>query len=118
MGRCHEDGQVAVFLHEGLIDDAIAVADASTGQRLVEQVVAAALASRPDWVIQACQRQAEYIINKGQSKYYGRAVNWLEKARTTYRALGREEQWQTYLNELLSLYWRKTSLVPMLKALS
>jgi len=60
---------------------------------------------------------AEYIINKGQTKYYGRAINWLEKARTTYRALGREEQWQTYLNGLLSLHWRKSKLVPMLKAL-
>jgi uncharacterized Zn finger protein len=81
-------------------------------------VVAAALTSRPDWAIQACQRQAEYIINKGQTKYYDRAVNWLEKARTTYRALGREEEWQTYLNGLLSLHWRKSTLVPMLKALS
>jgi uncharacterized Zn finger protein len=113
-----KDGQVEVFLHEGLIDDAIAVADSSTDYKLRERVVAAALTSRPDWAIQACQRQAEYIINKGQTKYYDRAVNWLEKARTTYRALGREEEWQTYLNGLLSLHWRKSTLVPMLKALS
>ena len=113
-----KDGQVEVFLHEGLIDDAIAVANSSTDYKLIERVVAAALTSRPDWTIQACQRQAEYIINKGQTKYYGRAVNWLEKARTTYRALGREEEWQTYLNGLLSLHWRKSTLVPMLKALS
>ena len=114
----YKDGQVEVFLHEGLIDDAIAVVESSTDYKLIEQVVGAALTSRPDWVIQACQRQAEYIINKGQTKYYARAVNWLEKARTTYRALGREEQWQTYLNGLLSLHWRKSTLVPMLKALS
>lgn len=113
----YQSGKVDVFLHEGLIDDAIAVVESSENHTLIERVVATALASRPDWVIQACQRQAEYIINKGQSKYYGRAVNWLEKARTTYRALGREEQWQTYLNELLSLHWRKTTLVPMLKVL-
>jgi uncharacterized Zn finger protein len=113
-----KDGQVEMFLHEGLIDDAIAVADSSTDYKLIERVVAAALTSRPDWVIQACQRQAEYIISKGQTKYYSRAVNWLEKARTTYRALGCEEQWQTYLSELLSLHWRKTTLVPMLKALN
>jgi uncharacterized Zn finger protein len=113
----YQSGKVDVFLHEGLIDDAIAVVESSTDYKLIERVVAAALASRPDWVIQVCQRQAEYIINKGQSKYYGRAVNWLEKARTTYQALDREEQWQTYLNGLLDIHWRKSTLVPMLKAL-
>ena len=114
----YQSGKVDVFLHEGLIDDAIAIVESSENHTLIESVVAAALTLQPDWVIQACQRQAEYIINKGQTKYYGRAVNWLEKARTTYRALGREEQWQTYLNGLLSLHWRKSTLVPMLKALS
>jgi uncharacterized Zn finger protein len=114
----YQSGKVDVFLHEGLVDDAIAVVESSTDYKLIERVVAAALALRPDWVIQVCQRQAEYIINKGQTKYYGRAVNWLEKARMTYQALGREEQWQTYLSGLLSLHWRKSALVPMLKALS
>ncbi len=114
----YKDGQVEVFLHEGLIDDAIAVLESSTDYKLIERVVAAALTSRPDWAIQACQRQAEYIINKGQTKYYGRAINWLEKAHTTYQALDREEEWQTYLNGILSIHWRKSTLVPMLKALS
>jgi uncharacterized Zn finger protein len=34
-----------------------------------------------------------------------------------YRALGHEEEWQAYLNELLSQHGRKYKLVPMLKAL-
>lgn len=114
----YQSGKVDVFLHEGLIDDAIAIVESSENHTLIERVVATALTLRPDWVIQVCQRQAEYIINKGQTKYYARAVNWLEKARTTYRALDREEQWQTYLSGLLSLHWRKSTLVPMLKALS
>ena len=56
-------------------------------------------------------------MNGGKAEYYGSAANWLAKARTAYRALGREEEWKAYLNELLSRHGRKYKLVPMLKAL-
>jgi len=53
-----------VFLHEGLIDDAIAALDTYASHTLVEQVVDAALQSQAhlEWVIQACRKQAEYIL--------------------------------------------------------
>jgi uncharacterized Zn finger protein len=56
-------------------------------------------------------------MDGGKAEYYHSAANWLAKARTAYRALGQEEEWQSYLNELLSLHGRKYKLVPMLKAL-
>jgi uncharacterized Zn finger protein len=34
-----------------------------------------------------------------------------------YRNMGREEEWQAYLSELLERHGRKYKLVPMLKAL-
>jgi len=112
-------GQIDVFLHEGLIDDAITALDPYASHTLVEQVVDAALQSqsRLDWVIQACRKQAEYIMDRGKAELYSSAANWLAKARTAYRALGHEEEWQAYLNELLSQHGRKYKLVPMLKAL-
>ncbi len=39
------------------------------------------------------------------------------KARKAYHLLGREGEWQTYLNELLNQHGRKYKLVPMLKNL-
>jgi uncharacterized Zn finger protein len=112
-------GQINVFLHERLIEDAIAALDPYASHTLVEQVVNAALESQShlDWVIHACRKQAEYIMDGGKAEYYHSAANWLAKARTAYRALGQEEEWQSYLNELLSLHGRKYKLVPMLKAL-
>jgi uncharacterized Zn finger protein len=112
-------GQINVFLHERLIEDAIAALDPYASHTLVEQVVDAALQSQSqlDWVIQACRKQAEYIMDGGKAEYYSSAANWLAKARTAYRAMEREEEWQAYLSELLSRHGRKYKLVPMLKAL-
>ena len=112
-------GQIDVFLHEGLIDDAIAALDPYASHTLVEQVVDAALQlqSQLDWVIQACRKQAEYIMDKGKAELYSSAANWLAKARRAYHMLGSQAEWQTYLDELLSQHGRKYKLVPMLKAL-
>ena len=115
----YPQGQINVFLHEGLIDDAIAALGPHASHTLVEQVVNAALESQShfDWVIQACRKQAEYIMNGGKAEYYTSAANWLAKARTAYLATGREKEWQAYLGELLTQHGRKYKLVPMLKAL-
>ncbi len=112
-------GQINVFLHEGLIKDAIEALDPYASHTLVEQVVNAALESQShlDWVILACRKQAEYIMDGGKAEYYYSAASWLAKARTAFRALEHEKDWQAYLSELLSRHGRKYKLVPMLKAL-
>ena len=110
-------GQVEIFLHEGLVADAIAVVDRSGDDALVAQVVEAALESNPEWVIQTCRKRAERIMNGGNSQRYEYAFKWLAKARQAYRAAGREDDWQSYLEELLVLHRRKYRLVPMLKVL-
>lgn len=112
-------GQIDVFLHEGLIDDAIAALDTYASHTLVEQVVDAAIQAQShlEWVIEACRKQAEYIMDRGKAELYSSAANWLAKAREAYHMLKREKEWQTYLDELLSQHGRKYKLVPMLKAL-
>src|SRR5438270_9587152 len=81
-------GHIEVFLHEGVIEDAIAALDPYASHTLVEQIVDAALQSRShlDWVIQACRKQAEYIMDRGKAELYSSAANWLAKAGTAYRA--------------------------------
>jgi uncharacterized Zn finger protein len=110
-------GQVDVFLHEGLIDDAIAAVEPKATHTLVERVVNAAMQSHPVWVIKVCRQQAEPFMDEGKAQYYRTAANWLAKARTAYRNMGREEEWRTYLSELLDRHQRKYKLVPMLEAL-
>jgi len=80
-------------------------------------VVDAVLASRPEWVIQACRQQAEEIMNRGKVDLYHAAANWLAKARTAYQNADREVEWRGYLTERLTQYARKYKLVPLLKAL-
>ena len=114
-----QQGQVEVFLYEGLLEDAIASLEPYASHTLVEQVVDAALQSQShfEWVIQASRKQAEPIIEGGKAEYYYSAAKWLAKARTAYQALGCKEEWKSYLSDLLSRHGRKYKLVPMLKAL-
>jgi uncharacterized Zn finger protein len=110
-------GRVEVYLHEGLIDDAIAVVEEQGGYTLLEQVMDAALEERPEWVIEAAQAQAARIIEPGRAKYYHHAVSWLERARAAYRAAGREAEWQAYLSDLRARHGRKYKLMRMIEGM-
>jgi len=114
-----QHGVVDIFLHEGLLDDAIAVLEPYATHTLVEQVVNVALTSQShlDWVIQTCRKQAESIMDRGKAQYYYSVGQWLAKARTAYQSAGRKQEWQTYLNQLLNIHARKRNLVPILKDL-
>lgn len=113
----YPQGPVDIFLHEGLIADAIAAVEPGATHALVEQVADAAIASHPDWVIAASRRQAESIMDGGKAQYYAAAARWLAKARAAYQVAAREGEWRAYLQELLERHGRKYKLVPLLEAL-
>ena len=71
-------GQVDVLVSEGLVGDAIAMLDPYASHTLVEQVVDAALEAQShlEWAIEACRKQAEYIMDGGKAQLYAAAVNW------------------------------------------
>jgi uncharacterized Zn finger protein len=101
--KFYSPGRIDVFVHEGLIDDAIAAVEAAGAYYAdVEKVVDAAMQSRPEWVVQACRKQAEAIMDAGKADLYHAAARWLARARTAYQTLGREEEWQAYLSELIA----------------
>ena len=107
-----------IFLYEGRIEDAIAVAEAASyDYTLVERVADAAVQSHPDWVIRTCRQQAERIMDAAQSKYYHHAVAWLGRTRAAALASGRQDEWRQYVDGLLARHGRKYSLVPQLKRL-
>jgi uncharacterized Zn finger protein len=111
------DGKVDVFLHEGLVDDAVAALGEHPSHTPLEKVVDVAINSHPDWVIKMCKRQAEYIMDNGKSQLYHAAARWLSKARQAYMATRRAAEWQAYFDEQLKKHARKYSLMPLLKPL-
>jgi uncharacterized Zn finger protein len=107
-----------IFVYEGLLDDAITVADSAPyDYALVEQVADAAIQTHPDWVIRMGRQQAERIMDGGKSRYYHHAVAWLRRGRAAALGAGRQDEWRHYVDSLLLRHARKYSLVPQLKQL-
>ncbi len=111
------DAKVDVFLHEQMIDDAIASVKDGYGYGLLERVMDAAITTRPDWVITSASAQAERIMNAGDAKHYDDAVGWLRRARDAYRAAGRPPDWKAYLAEIKATHGRKYKLMGLLQGL-
>jgi len=109
--------QIDIFLHEGLIDDAIAAVDASPGHELVERVADAVLATHPDWVFHASTHQFDRIADAGKSQYYASAIQWLKRAKDALHAAGRGAEWREYLEGVIARHHRKYSLRPGLERL-
>lgn len=104
--------QVDIFLFEQGWVAAAAVADrvGDWQYNLVEKVADGVISARPDWVIQASQKQAQALIDKTQSKYYAIAVHWLDKMKQAYLSTGRKAEWEAYLDGLKSTYARRPAL--------
>jgi uncharacterized Zn finger protein len=109
--------KAAIFLEEGLIDDAIATVEALSSYQsdIIHPVMEAAVAHRPQWVIENARRRAESIMNEGKAQYYHHAVNWLRQVRAAYLQLGQSQEWQQYRAALLQTHTRKRKLVSMLQ---
>jgi len=113
------DGAVDVWLHEGMIDEAVAaVRNETWDYRLLEKVVSAAVTSHPEWAIGVSRQQAEGIIERGDSAHYDAAARWLDHAREASAKAGQQAQWDAYLRGLMQMHSRKYKLVPLLQAMA
>jgi len=110
-------GRIDIFLHEGLIDDAVAAVGRSTASADLARVMDAAIATHPDWVIATATGRAEAITDAGDAKHYGSAVEWLRRARAAYQAASRGEDWATYFQQLRAKHARKYKLIGLLDTL-
>ncbi|WP_189524946.1 SWIM zinc finger family protein [Nostoc sp. 'Peltigera membranacea cyanobiont' 232] len=110
-----ESAKVDIFLHEGLIDDAIAIASelSSYDSELIHRVMNAAISHNPSWVIANARRRAEKIMDAGKAEYYYYAVEWLKKARTAYLESGKKADWLSYRQNLMQTHARKRKLMGM-----
>ncbi|MFN6571056.1 SWIM zinc finger domain-containing protein [Dendronalium sp. ChiSLP03b] len=109
--------KIDIFLHEGLIDDAIAIVTelSSYYSELIHRVMNAAIPYNPDWVIANARRRAEKIMDRGKAEYYYYAVEWLKKARAAYLESGRKADWSSYRATLVQSHARKRKLMEMFK---
>ncbi|WP_189523577.1 SWIM zinc finger domain-containing protein [Nostoc sp. PA-18-2419] len=110
-----ESAKVDIFLHEGLIDDAIVIVSelSSYDSELIYRVMDAAILNNPDWVIANAGSRAEKIIDAGKAEYYYYAIEWLKKARTAYLESGRKADWLSYRQNLMQTHARKRKLMAM-----
>lgn len=118
-GDLHANELVDVYLFEEDWDAAVAVADrvGDCQYNLIEKVADGVIALRPEWVIQANQKQAQGLIDKTQSEYYAIAAHWLAKMKQAYLSTGRKSEWLNYLVGLKSTYSRRPALQEELKKL-
>ncbi|MEM8830610.1 MAG: SWIM zinc finger family protein [Cyanobacteria bacterium P01_G01_bin.19] len=115
-----EDAKVNIYLHEGMVDKAIAIVDNFSyyGNRSVKKVMDAAVNTHPDWVISNACKKAEAIVNEGKAKYYEEAVEWLEKARSAFLAADRKREWSDYRTNLVTVHERKRKFMGLMKSLT
>jgi uncharacterized Zn finger protein len=109
---------VEILLFEQDWDAACKIADEKHAYYTIVRTVADALIPhRPEWVIRACKKQADELIAKTQSKYYGHAADWLRKVKAAYAQLGRTAEWEKYLAKLKEEYRRRPALQAQLRSL-
>ena len=109
--------KIGVYLHENMLTAAMRVLD---NERYIldhdlRRVIEVTREKYPDWGIQKYQRQAEAIMDAGQSGAYDTAVSWLSHARNIYQQHQRQPEWRAYLDGLIREHGRKYKLVPMLR---
>jgi uncharacterized Zn finger protein len=109
------DNRIDIFLHEGLIDDAIdAISDYSNAE-VLQTVLDAALHQRPEWVVERACTTAERIVERSKAPQYRLAVTYWQKARAAYHIMGREADWYTYLASIREQYHHRHKLIYLLQ---
>lgn len=116
-GWSNTRGLVEIWLHAGLIDEAIAVAQQPGGASELSRVVDAAATARPEWVVETAIAQAEAIAESGRSHRYDEAIAWLERVRDLQLGSIDPDAWPRYVASFRARFGRKTKLMSLLDQL-
>ena len=112
--------QIAIFLHENLVEDAIAKTSSLSSTYnsyydwLVLKVMDAAVVSHSQWVIKNAKIRAQNIIDQGKASHYDAAVEWLKRIKNAYIASGQEQKWLDYRKEIKNTHERKRKLMNLM----
>lgn len=108
---------IEALLDDQRVDEAIRTWESSPyhgSYQLLEQLVDAAAATRPDWAAKHALSEAYKLIGK-RSKYYPHAVRWLGKVKAIYLQHKRPEDWGQCLADLRQEHGRKYALMGRIK---
>lgn len=112
--------RIAVYLHEGLIAEAVREADGErfySNYDLLRRLMKAAMTSHPDWVIRRSRKEADEIMDAGRANAYDSAAEWLGLTRQAFVHNDRSAEWTALINALIQRHTRKYKLRPLLEKL-
>ncbi|MBF0260494.1 MAG: hypothetical protein HQL97_01480 [Magnetococcales bacterium] len=117
--RLSVDKVIAICLHEGLVAQAVVLADQERflDQDRLREVMRAAMNTHAEWVIRRSRAEAEEIMDAARSNAYDVAAEWLALTRNAYLQAERGTEWSSLLATLIQKHVRKYKLKPLLKAL-
>ncbi len=112
-GKAHAQ----IYLCEGMIDEAIRVAnDNVKTPEVVRVVFEGTKETKAPWAIAAAKRQAEEIIDEIRAEEYDDAITWLKDAYDVAKQNKQaHHEFYTYVNSLIAKHRRKHKLLPMLR---
>lgn len=117
-GQGSTDVLIEIAIEDQDIEQAVHLWDSLPygSYQLLDQLVAAAADSQPDWAAQQAVAEARKLINRG-SKYYPHAVRWLGKVRDIYMRQNRHDDWDHTRAAIRTEHGRKYSLMQQLDRL-
>jgi uncharacterized Zn finger protein len=108
---------VLIFLHEGLLEDAMKAVEISAWDEMTSRVAEAVQATHPDWAFKAYVTQFEQLADTGSTGNYPAAAERLALARDVLRGAGRAAEWPRHRDNIVVRYGRKYKLRPLIEAL-
>ena len=115
VSRFYDHDQLSIYLYERMLPQAMAVVDRGNLYWELDRVLPLTGADYPDWSIAHAKRQAERIMDAGESKSYDKAVQWLHHVRDIYLQHHRGQEWAEYLSAIRSQHARKYKLIGLLR---
>jgi uncharacterized Zn finger protein len=115
VARFYDTDQLGIYLYERMLPEAMAVVDRGNLYWELDRVLPLTGADYPDWSIAHAKRQAERIMNAGESQSYHKAVQWMRHARDICLQHHRQQEWTEYLSAIRSQHVRKYKLIGLLR---
>ena len=107
--------KIRIFLQESLFDDAIKETRHIDSQTFLTGVMDKVLGYNPDWVIKESKKRAMEIIDRGASKDYDIALNWLKWTKKGYLQKKKPKQWDKSLEKIKLTHKLKYKLISFLE---
>ena len=107
--------KIKIFLQESLFDDAIKETRHIDSQAVLTRVMDKVLGYNPDWVIKESKKRSMEIIDRGASKNYDIALDWLKWTKKGYLQKKKPKEWDKSLEKIKLKHKPKYKLISFLE---